>query len=136
MNWKQASLSGSGPETLAEGRCVCLALGAAIIRAENIPVGAGARDARARMRAALATAVAAQRRPMENPDLNSKRLAELLNDQREHWQRGEPLAVEEYVRQYPEIANEPEALLDLVVQEYFCRKRRGETPELDEFVRR
>src|SRR5262245_44385264 len=79
---------------------------------------------------------AAQRRSLWNSGRSATHLAEMLEDQREHWRRGEPLAVEEYVRRHPELANQPEALLDLIVQEYFCRKRRGETPELDEFLRR
>jgi serine/threonine protein kinase/HEAT repeat protein len=60
----------------------------------------------------------------------------LQDDQRARWQRGERVLVEAYLGQYPLLADDADAVLDLIYQEVLLRKQRGETPQLDEYLRR
>jgi serine/threonine-protein kinase len=61
-------------------------------------------------------------------------VASLPEDQRRRWQAGERVPVEDYLAAHPGLADD--ALLDLIFQEVVLRERRGETPPLDEYVRR
>ena len=63
-------------------------------------------------------------------------LALLLAYQRRAWRRGERAAVEEYLAQYPALAADREAVLDLIYQEVMLREQAGESPLLEEYRRR
>jgi tetratricopeptide (TPR) repeat protein len=60
----------------------------------------------------------------------------LLLDQSECWLHGEPLPVEAYLKLHPNVAADREAVLDLICHEYLLRKRRGESPDAQEYLRR
>jgi serine/threonine-protein kinase len=61
----------------------------------------------------------------------------LLIDQHHRWQSGAVLPVEEYFREFPAVANDPELKLDLVFSELrnTARERRG-VPDIAQFVAR
>jgi tetratricopeptide (TPR) repeat protein len=63
-------------------------------------------------------------------------LERLLDDQSQCWERGERLPVEGYLRAYPGLNDDPEALLDLIYHEVVLRSRRGEAPPVEEYLRR
>jgi tetratricopeptide (TPR) repeat protein/tRNA A-37 threonylcarbamoyl transferase component Bud32 len=63
-------------------------------------------------------------------------LALLLAYQRRAWRRGERAAVEAYFAQYPALAADAEAVLDLIYQEVLLREQAGESPRLEEYRRR
>ena len=63
-------------------------------------------------------------------------LAALLHDQRSRWRRGDRVRVEVYLERAPSLRDDPEGLVDLIYQEVVLRQERGETPGLDEYVRR
>jgi tetratricopeptide (TPR) repeat protein len=60
----------------------------------------------------------------------------LLTDQRQRWQAGKHILVEEYLRERPALAAQPEVILDLLYHEILLREAHGDTPRLDEYVRR
>jgi serine/threonine protein kinase/WD40 repeat protein len=60
----------------------------------------------------------------------------LLIDQRQRWKQGERVLVEEYLRDQPALSAEPGTILDLLYHEILLREERGETPHLEEYVRR
>jgi tetratricopeptide (TPR) repeat protein/tRNA A-37 threonylcarbamoyl transferase component Bud32 len=60
----------------------------------------------------------------------------LLDNQSCCWGRGESVRVEEYLDSHPELADDAEAVLDLIYHEVLLRTRRGEAPALDEYVSR
>jgi hypothetical protein len=62
--------------------------------------------------------------------------AVLRVDQRERWQRGDRVLTEDYLRDFPAVAADPEAALDLVYGEILLREERGEPPAPDEYRRR
>jgi tetratricopeptide (TPR) repeat protein len=67
----------------------------------------------------------------------SARLASLLRiNQRARWQLGDTVRVELYVQQHPWLQAAPEALLDLIYHEIVLRQKRGESPELAEYLER
>src|SRR5262245_19879963 len=70
--------------------------------------------------------------PMSETD----RLRLLCADQRRRWQEGDRPPVETYLQQQPELRADPEALLDLIYHEIVLRQESGETPQLDEYLRR
>jgi serine/threonine-protein kinase len=63
-------------------------------------------------------------------------LALLLAYQRRAWRRGERVAVEALLVQHPGLAADTEAVLDLIYQEVLLREQAGETPRLDDYLRR
>src|SRR5262245_31785103 len=63
-------------------------------------------------------------------------LAQLRTDQQLRWQRGERVRAEDYRRRVPELEANAETFLDLVFSEFLLRRELGETPTLEEFVRR
>ncbi len=70
-------------------------------------------------------------------ELPPGRLAALLRvDQRERWNRGQRIPVEDYFRDHPQLLADAEAALDLVYAEFDMREERGEAPTLDEYLRR
>jgi WD40 repeat protein len=63
-------------------------------------------------------------------------LPHLLERQRQCWQDGAGVPAEALLRQWPEVAARPEMALDLIYHELVIRERRGERPDLEEYVRR
>ena len=64
------------------------------------------------------------------------RLATLQQDQHRRWKQGERVPVESYLEQTSGLAEDPEALLDLILGEVILREQAGEQPRLDEFLER
>src|SRR3954465_6519810 len=60
----------------------------------------------------------------------------LLADQRACWRKGTPRAVEAYVERHPSLNDDSEGLLELACNEVLLRKEAGESPQLDEYLRR
>ncbi len=60
----------------------------------------------------------------------------LLTDQRQRWQQGQRILVEEYLRDQPALGADPGTILDLLYHEILLREEQGETPHLEEYVRR
>jgi serine/threonine-protein kinase len=69
-------------------------------------------------------------------DRTAPLLAALLEDQRRRWQAGAAPPVEEYLARHPALADNADAVLDLIFQEVVLREQRGAAPQLDEYVRR
>src|SRR5262245_15741907 len=62
--------------------------------------------------------------------LSAAQRATLLRvDQRQRWQHGERIPVEEYLRRHPLLRSEPDAAVDLVYGEFLLRERLGERPD-------
>jgi WD40 repeat protein len=73
----------------------------------------------------------------ETGPLSPRQLTELLLiDQRERWRRGERIFAERYLRDYPAVAADAEAVLDIICGEYFVRDELGEVPDSAEYARR
>jgi tRNA A-37 threonylcarbamoyl transferase component Bud32 len=62
--------------------------------------------------------------------------AVLLADLRQRWQHGERVGVEDHLRAYPALREDPEAALDLIYGEYLLRQEHGETAGLGAFGQR
>src|SRR5947208_1422937 len=56
--------------------------------------------------------------------------------QRLQWQRGERILVETYLTQHPELRTDPQAVLDLIINEVMERRQQGELPNISEYGRR
>ena len=75
--------------------------------------------------------------PSDATTASGGRLASVLvRDQQRRWQSGDPVPVESYLRQHPELRGDSEGLLDLICSEWALREQSGETLDLDEYVRR
>ncbi|HVS40167.1 MAG TPA: serine/threonine-protein kinase [Gemmataceae bacterium] len=59
--------------------------------------------------------------------------AALRIDQRERWQAGERILVEEYLGRRPDVAGDPECALDLIFNEFLIRERLGDQPDAPEY---
>jgi serine/threonine-protein kinase len=70
------------------------------------------------------------------PEIRSQLLSALRAAQSARWGRGERVPVEDYLAGHPELAGDPEALLDLVYAELLLRLDGGETPSLQEYLGR
>jgi hypothetical protein len=57
-------------------------------------------------------------------------------DLRRHWQRGERLRVEDYLARHPALRADPEAMLDLIIEEFSLREQRGEQTQPAEYLGR
>src|SRR5262249_60102074 len=62
--------------------------------------------------------------------------AVLRVDQRCRWAAGQRPPAEHYLRDYPAVAGDEEAALDLVYAEFLLRRERGEAVGPEEFLRR
>jgi tetratricopeptide (TPR) repeat protein len=60
----------------------------------------------------------------------------LLDDQRERWRRGERRPVEDYLRAYPGLADNPEGVLDLIYHERKLDAERGAAAGVGEYLLR
>jgi WD40 repeat protein/tRNA A-37 threonylcarbamoyl transferase component Bud32 len=59
-----------------------------------------------------------------------------LADQRQSWQRGERVPVEDYSKRQPWIRADAEAMLQLIYNEVILREQQGEIPQLAEYLQR
>ena len=60
----------------------------------------------------------------------------LQDEQRSRWQRGDPVLVEELLREHTGLQDDPEGLLELLYHEVLLREQKGESPRLEEYVKR
>ena len=58
----------------------------------------------------------------------------LLNDQRQRWQHGDRVRVTAYLAKYPNLANDIDALTNLLCSEIVLREAYGESPMLGDYV--
>jgi WD40 repeat protein len=63
-------------------------------------------------------------------------VSRLLDEQRDQWARDNPVPVEAYLDQHPELRANPEAVVDLIYQEALLLRARGQEVGLSECVRR
>lgn len=73
---------------------------------------------------------------MSNPAEISRLLIELRHAQRVSWERGQPIFVEAYLEQYPELTSNKEAVLSFIYGEYCLREEFGEKPTAREYFQR
>jgi serine/threonine-protein kinase len=57
-------------------------------------------------------------------------------EQKQSWQRGEPVPIESYLERFPELAGNADALSGLVEGELSLREARGESPRIEEYLQR
>src|SRR5581483_3446291 len=75
--------------------------------------------------------------PRENGRDEALRLTErLAEDMAQRWQAGEQPLAEEYLAKHPGLAEQPEALLELISEEIALRQEHGRPVEQAEFLRR
>ena len=60
----------------------------------------------------------------------------LLVDLRRRWESGKPIAVEQYLQQFPELADEGREIVGLLQEEYELRKNLGHSVSIDQYVGR
>jgi tetratricopeptide (TPR) repeat protein/tRNA A-37 threonylcarbamoyl transferase component Bud32 len=63
-------------------------------------------------------------------------LALVLKHQRRAWRRSEAVPVEAYLEQQPALRADAQAVLDLIYNEIVLREESGESPQLEEYLRR
>src|SRR5262245_1940444 len=61
---------------------------------------------------------------------------ELREKQLARWESGDPVLLEELLAAHPGLANDSEALVDLLYAEVLLREEHGQRPGLDEYQRR
>lgn len=72
-----------------------------------------------------------------HPDSNvAQRVAVLIQDQQYRWKTDTPLCVEDYLAKVPELANESQHVLDLVIGEFQARKSHDAPPDVSEYISR
>ncbi len=59
-----------------------------------------------------------------------------LRLQTRSWEQGPVIQVEQLLQQFPDLAQQPEAILDLIHNEIFCLRRSGQHPELSTYLSR
>src|SRR4051794_40992221 len=69
---------------------------------------------------------------ISGPDL----LSHLRADVSRRWRSGDPVRVESYLEQYPHLASDADAVLELIGTEFLVRDERGEAPGVEELVAR
>src|SRR5262245_1213029 len=74
--------------------------------------------------------------PAGSTDADRPMLALLLAYQRRAWRQGDRVPVETYLAQHPGLAANAEAVLDLIYQEVLLREQAGDSPRLEEYLRR
>jgi formylglycine-generating enzyme required for sulfatase activity len=71
------------------------------------------------------------------PDLDVVALAQLVEaDQERRWAAGDRVTIEEYLQRYPQLRDQPQALVGLLFHEFRLRQRAGEQPQMGEFAAR
>ena len=61
---------------------------------------------------------------------------QVLADQRNSFQQGNPCSVETYFDRHPELSSDREMALDIICHEIILRKQAGEKPSVEEYVQR
>ncbi len=78
--------------------------------------------------------------PASSPDDASTRWRRgrlpLVQNHRQRWREGQRLSVEAFLRDFPPPVVDDEELLDLIYSEVVLREEDGESPELEEYLRR
>ncbi len=74
--------------------------------------------------------------PSRTPESRSDILSAIRAELSERWQRGDAVRIEQLLHQYPELASDSKALLELVYSEVLLRLERGESPSLAEYLGR
>src|SRR5436309_2377645 len=74
--------------------------------------------------------------PAPSPQPSIGLVSMLHVDQVWRWRQGERVAVEDYLARHPELAEAPEALLDLVWGEVLLRQDHGEPARLEDYLAR
>ena len=74
--------------------------------------------------------------PQGSPMLSATPIDSLIEDQGRRLRRGEAAPVESYLDQYPQLRDEAESLIALILNEVALREELGESPRLQEYVRR
>ena len=67
---------------------------------------------------------------------SSEKLNVLLKDQQQRWKTVQPLRVEDYLVQLPELATDPDLKLQLAIGEFQARQNGETTPDIGEFTSR
>ncbi len=75
-------------------------------------------------------------RDVVGPPVPARLAARLLDDQSQRWQEGDPVRVEAYLEQHPELRDDADGLLDLIFNEILLREEQGEAPDPAEYVER
>jgi WD40 repeat protein/serine/threonine protein kinase len=76
-------------------------------------------------------------RTLDVSTLSGQRLAEALaRDFQKRWHAGDPISIESYLKLYPELDNDPEALLDLIYNDWALREHYGKSLVLEEYIER
>jgi len=70
---------------------------------------------------------------MPDPSQNSSRF---LLEQRSRWERGDRVSIEALLQERPLLADDTDAVLDLIYQEVLLREQGGESPGLPEYQQR
>ncbi|MEZ6132650.1 MAG: protein kinase [Planctomycetaceae bacterium] len=65
-----------------------------------------------------------------------EKLAVILRDQQCRWRNAVPLLVEDYLKRLPELSQDPDARLRLILSEYELRTKHATVPPLDDFCSR
>ncbi|HEX3150340.1 MAG TPA: protein kinase [Gemmataceae bacterium] len=69
--------------------------------------------------------------------VDARGLAAILRvDQAARWYIGAPIQVEDYLHRYPLVANDPEAAMELILNEFVLSESRGAASDPAEFIRR
>ncbi|HWG45492.1 MAG TPA: serine/threonine-protein kinase [Gemmataceae bacterium] len=74
--------------------------------------------------------------PSLTPQTRSQLLSRLHADQSQRWRQGEEARIEDYLAQYPNLIGDAEGVLDLIGFELLHRLENGDSPSLDEYLRR
>ena len=73
---------------------------------------------------------------LDAPVLSRQPPLPLVEHHRQCWRDGQRLSVEGFLQEFPRPTLDDEALLDLIYNEVVLREEDGESPELDEYLRR
>jgi WD40 repeat protein/serine/threonine protein kinase len=63
-------------------------------------------------------------------------VARLEEEQRTSWRSGERVRVPDYLERFPTLASDPDAVVDLIYNEFLLREQYGETPRWEEYFER
>ncbi len=74
--------------------------------------------------------------PGGRPESDPALLDRVLAEQRQRWQQGDRVPVEQYLEQWPALRDDAEAVLQLIFNEVVLRERGGEVPRPEEYQTR
>src|SRR5262245_38572203 len=79
-------------------------------------------------------------RPADLPEtagrLSAGEVAALRSEQRRRWQQGDRVRVEAFLERDPRLRDDPEALLDLIYNEFLLCSEEGPPPRSEDFQHR